>query len=723
LAGQELPLENVAGSPTRTSPVALTQMGVLLGTAAYMAPEQARGRSVDERADIWAFGCVLFEMLGGRTPFAGESVTDVLAKVIERDPDWSALPQATPPALRRLLRRCLEKNPKRRLAAVADARLELDEAATSSSADEAAASTSRRVRMASPTMRAAFVGLALIAAISAWGWFRAARVPSPVPATGAYVAATLGVNIPDLAALTDRFAVSPDGTMLAIVEGHRGGLILRRTSGLEPSPIAGTPPDAYAPVFSPDGKWIAFRTDRALMKIPVEGGNPAQIAEGNDYFTNLTWGADDRIRYPSLYNEAIRSVSANGGPVETIAFPPRTWVNRAAGLPNGRLLVSLMAGGESRLAVREPDGTLRTLVAGWDGRVAPTGHLLFSRQEGPTWSIVAAPFDESTATLTGEVKVLARDVPVRYATPAAAGATGDLFYIAGTPRSDRRVVIVDRAGAERDVPLPPGAWVRQSISPDGRQLALERWEGARRTLWTLTLDTGALTQVTYLDDSFSSRWMQDGKRIVFAQFPIDPALRGTSVWSVLTDGRGNVEPVNAQWDAYPSAVSSDGRTLYYHAYRSDQAQADIVSVATGDTAAKPSVLLATPASEESPVPSPDGRWLAYQTNASGRAEARLAPFTDLTAFAQVSIRGGSPIRWSRDGSSLFYTDGDVITAVDIGPRGPVLTSRRAVFSVPRDWRGRLDVMPDGEHAVMIRGGLIYSDIIVMQGALAGGRGR
>ena len=215
-------------------------------------------------------------------PFAGESVTDVLAKVIEREPDWSALPQATPPALRRLLRRCLEKNPKRRLAAVADARFELDEAATSPSPDEA--STSRPVRSASPTMRAAFVALALIAAISAWGWFRAARVPSPVPATGAYVAATLGVSIPDLAALTDRFAVSPDGTMLAFVDGTRGGLILRRTSGLEPSPIAGTPRDAYAPVFSPDGKWIV-RTDRALMKIPIEGGNSAQIAEGTTILT------------------------------------------------------------------------------------------------------------------------------------------------------------------------------------------------------------------------------------------------------------------------------------------------------------------------------------------------------------------------------------------------------------------------------------------------------
>ena len=243
---------------------------------------------------------------------------------------------------------------------------------------------------------------------------------------------------------------------------------------------------------------------------------------------------------------------------------------------------------------------------------------------------------------------------------------------------------------------------------------------ARRTIWTLTLDTGALTQVTYLDDSFSSRWMPDGKHIVFAHFPIDRASRHEPVER--PHGRARKRR------AHPRAVGCLPECglvrrphVYCYAYRSNQARPNMVSVSTGDTAA--SIRAARNLWSESCVPFPDGRWLAYQTNASGRAEARLAPFTDLTAFAQVSIRGGSPIRWSRDGSRLFYTDGDDITAVDIGPGGPVLTSRRAVFSVPRDWRGRLDVMPDGEHAVMIRGGLIYSDIIVMQGALTGGRGR
>jgi eukaryotic-like serine/threonine-protein kinase len=517
--GQGFAPETLANSPTVAAPAAMTQVGVLLGTAAYMAPEQARGRPVDERTDVWAFGCVLFEMLAGRAAFPGEDVTEILAKIIERDPDWTILPRGTPPAIRRLLRRCFEKDPKRRLASIADARLELDEAtsAVPDDADPRRSPTDQRPRI---VLIAAFGALTIVAAATTWGWVRATRdLPSAAPRR-TYIAATLGVSRPDLAALTDRFAVSPDGTMLAIVDRDRG-LLLRRTSSLDVTPIAGTPPDAYSPVFSPDGKWIAFRTDRALMKIPTEGGRPAQIAEGQDYFINLTWGADDRIRYPSLLNHAIRSVSAGGGSVDTISFGPRAWVSRAVGLPNGRLLVSLMLDGESQVVVREPDGTLRKLTAGWDAHLTPTGHLLFSRAEGATWSIVATPFDADTATLTGEPSVLARDVPVRYATPAAAGATGDVFYIAGAPRSDRRVVAVDRAGAERDIPAPPGAWVWQQVSPDGLRLVLGRWEGARRTIWTLTLDTGALTQVTYADDALGPHWLPDGRRVVFSQFPID----------------------------------------------------------------------------------------------------------------------------------------------------------------------------------------------------------
>jgi len=700
---------NVANSPTLTAHA--TQMGVLLGTAAYMAPEQALGKAVDRRADIWAFGCVLFEMIAGRPPFDGETITQILAKVIEREPDWTVLPATTPPAIRRLLLRCLEKSPSRRLAAIADARYELE--------DRSAGSSDVRGGAARPVLTIAVIVLALLAAATTWGWFWATRA-GPAPAAGAtYVAASLAVDVPDLAALVDRFAVSPDGTAMVTVDGIRGGLLLRRRSSLDLHPIPGVPADAYAPEFSPDGTWIAFRTDRALMKIPVEGGKPTQLVEASDYFVNLTWGTDDRIRYPSLHNDAIRSVSANGGPVETLPFP-QAWVERATALPNGRLLVSLVSGGKPQIAVRERDGTMRTLMSGWDARLAPTGFLLFTRPDGATWTLAAVPFDTNSATVTGDAIVLAQDVPVRYATPATATAAGDVFYATGRPRSERRLVIVDRAGAEREIPAPPGAWLSVSASADGRRIALARWEGARRTLWILALDTGALTQATYFDDALPPTWTPDGRRLIFSMFPIDSERKLTSVWSVLADGRGKVGPIPAQWDAYPAGVSSDGRTLFYSAYQSDQAQEDILTAPLGTPAAAPSAWLATPASEGRPLPSPDGRWLAYETNASGTMEARIAPLADPAAAVQVSGRGGSPIRWSADSARLYYTDGDTLAGVDVGPRGPLLASRRAAFPLPANWKRRIDVMPDGTHAVMIRGGLIVSDVVVMERALARG---
>ena len=667
---------NPAHSPTLTAHA--TQMGVILGTAAYMAPEQARGKPVDRRADIWAFGCILFEMVSGRAPFDGDTITEILARVIEREPDWTTLPPATPPAIRRLLLRCLEKSPSRRLAAIADARYELE--------DRGAGSADGPGRAARPILIFAVVALALVATATTWGWLQGRRAAEGPAGPATYIAASLAVHVPDLAALVDRFTVSPDGTSIVTVDGIRGGLLVRRRSSLDMHPIPGVPPDAYAPEFSPDGKWIAFRTDRALMKIPVEGGKPTQIVEAGDYFVNLAWGIDDRIRYPSLHNDAIRSVPANGGPVETIAFP-QAHVVRAAALPNGRLLVSLITGGERQIAVREPDGTMRRLMSGWDARIAPTGFLLFTRPDGATWTLAAVPFDPDSATVTGDALVLAQDVPVRYATPATATAAGDVFYATGKPRSERRIVIVDRAGAEREIAAPPGAWLALSASPDGNRLALTRWEGARRTLWTLALDSGALTQATYLDDALPPTWTPDGRRLIFSMFPIGSERKLTSVWSALADGQGKVEPIPAQWDAYPAGVSSDGRTLFYSAYQADQGQEDILSVPLGGPASAPSAWLATPASEGRPLPSPDGRWLAYETNASGTLETRIAPLSDPAAAVQVSSRSGSPIRWSRDSARLYYADGDTLAAVDVGARGPMLASRRAAFPCRRTGAG------------------------------------
>ena len=706
---------DVSHSPTlaRTG----TQAGVLLGTAAYMSPEQARGKTIDKRADIWSFGVVLFEMLTGKRLFQGETASDVLAAVLTRAPDLTALPAGTPGPVRQLLRRCLERDPRRRLRDVGDARLDLDEAAGHAAADAtgAPAVVTRR----SPVTFVAIAALAAMAAVATWGWVRAGGRQAPLRPPGTYVVAALGVSTPMLPALCDRFAVAPVGGALVLVDPDNGGLLLRRPSDLNANPIRGARPRAFSPVFSPDGRWVAFSSPgEGLMKIPVEGGAPVLIAPRSegvlDTFINPTWGPDDRIRFQSL--DSLRSVPATGGPVETLALGRKARVHRAQWLPGGRLLVSMTAGGEKRIAVREADGTLRPLTAGWDGRLTPTGHLLYSRAEGTAWSLVAAPFDPRTATLSGDATVIAPDVAVYFATPAAATTSGDLFYLGRAPRSDRRVVLVDRAGTERGTALAPGAWVDLRLSADGHKLALNRWEGARRTIWTLALGTGALTQVTYAEDTLFPRWMPDGKRVLFTHFPLDPDQSSTSMWSVLADGRGNIEPIlPGKRGEFPEATSADGRTLYY---TTEIPGRDILTLELGITGSKPTPLVATPASESQPVPSPDGRWLAYATNASGTDEVQVAALHDVAIVVQVSTRGGEPVRWSPDGTRLFYRDGDTIAVVDVARAGPVLSSRRTAFPVPHDQVGGVDVMPDGEHAVMIRGGRMYSDLVIVQGALA-----
>jgi Tol biopolymer transport system component len=469
-------------------------------------------------------------------------------------------------------------------------------------------------------------------------------------------------------------------------------------------------------VFSPDGQWIAFSGGDALMKIPVGGGTPVTIARSDDYYMNLTWSADDYIRYPSRDNTVIRSVSASGGAVEGIGFDAKAWVNRAYGLPAGRLLVSVIANGKRTITVREPDGRLRPLVDGWDGRLTPTGHLLFAQAEGQTWSLAAVPFDARSASLDGPAEVLASDVGVHYATPAAATTSGELFYVSGVVRSERRIVSIDAAGNQRDVPLQPGGWVHMQLAPDGRQLAISRWDNGRRSIWVSALDTGALTRVTYGNDSFYPVWMPDGRRLLFTQFLMDRESQETSMWSVATDGAGKIEPIGRQNGGYPTGTSADGRTLYYR-FETDVVQTDIRQLALDSPEAQPTSLVATPADESAALPSPDGRWLAYATAASGREEVRVLDLAARTASTQVSANGGRPTRWNAASTQLYYQDGDAISVIDIGRGGPLPVSKRVAFRLPLDRHGPSDVTPDGTRALVIRGGPIYQDLVVLEGAL------
>jgi Tol biopolymer transport system component len=370
------------------------------------------------------------------------------------------------------------------------------------------------------------------------------------------------------------------------------------------------------------------------------------------------------------------------------------------------------------IGIRETNGSIKRLCEGADAKLTPTNDLLYTKREGSKWSLMTRSFDPSSQSIRDDETLVAEDVAMRYATPAAATLAGDVFFVAGKVRSDRRIVILSRDGSERVLNGPEGPWQSLRLSPDGSRIALSRWDGARRTIWTLALETGALTQVTYLDDVFGPVWLGGSNELLVTQYPRDTGTKGTTIWRVATDGSGAIKPLFFHPESYVSSTSQDGRIVYYTSYDLNDAAGDLFAVDLSQNPPRRTTLLATPADEVDPLPSPDAKWLAYTTNASGSDEVRLTLLGTSGISTQVTMHGGTAIRWSNDSSKLYYRDGDSISVIDIAADGPRLGSRRAVFQLPGDSRGNVDVLPDGEKAILIRGGLMYSDLIVVQGLLA-----
>ena len=696
-----------------------TQAGMILGTASYMSPEQAKAKPVDKRSDIWAFGCVLFEMLCGKQAFSGETLTDTLAAVVRAEPDWESLPPSTPDSIRRLLSRCLDKDQKHRLRDIGEARVAIEET-LQGKANEPAAPMPRPPRLR--TWQVAIAVAVLTAVFSALVMLLLARQgslgsDSKTTLAGTYVVASIGVDQPSLVYLTDRFAVSPSGSSLVFVKRNEG-LFTRKLNQIVETQLPGTPKDAYAPVFSPDGKWIAFSSENSLKKIPADGGTPEVLARTTDYVVNLTWGKDDVIRFPSKDWDAIRYVSSKGGQLQSLNIDKGTNVSRADWLPGNRLLVSLTDSAGDYIGVRETDGSVKRLFEGADAKLTPTNDLLYVKRDGAKWSLMTRSFDPGSLSIKADEKLIAQNVAMRYATPAAATATGDVFFVSGEVKSDRRIVILLLDGTERVLEGAGGPWEMLRLSPDGSRIALSRWDGAQRTIWTLALETGALTQVTYLDDVFGPCWLGHSNELLVTQYPRNPGTKGTTMWRVAADGSGNIRPLFSHPESYVSSTSDDGRMVYYTSYELNDV-GDVFAVDLSQDPPRRTTLLATPADEKGALPSPNAKWLAFMTNASGSEEVRLTSLGIPGNSTQITMHGGIPIRWSNDSSKLYYRDGDAIWVIEIGPDGPLLGSRKTVFQLPGDTRGFPDVFPDGAKAIAIRGGLIYSDLIVVQGVLPG----
>ena len=662
----------VTEAPTIT--VDDTREGLVVGTAAYMSPEQARGQTVDKRTDIWAFGCVAYEMLTGHPPFPGDTVSDIIAAILEREPEWRALPATTSGTVQRLLRRCLEKDPKRRLHDIADARIEIDDVLVGAAVLPASVPVTPRSpgrnRLAWTVAALVLAALVVSLAVGAATYLRSmptdtrAYHTSIVPPEGVTFVASIGASGP-----VSRFALSPDGQRLAFLAAgadRRTRLWVRPLDTFAAQPLAGTE-DAHAPFWSPDGRFIAFVAEGKLKKIAVSGGPPLTVADVPGGFDSEgTWNRDDVILFGQ--RNRIARVFASGGdtpsPVTTLDTERGETGHRYPFfLPDGRHFLYL-AVGTAKGGVVDPRAVYVGSLDSKERKQLPEvrsnatyarGRLLYLRDT----TLVAQPFDVSRLELTGDAVPLADRIDVGGFT-GRAGAfavseTGVLAYQTNGGQVRSQLVWLDRAGKQLETVGDQGDQTGVELSPDGTRAAVSMLDPARNTrdLWIYEMAHGVRTRFTFDPaDDLESIWSPDGSRIVFAS-----RRKGRfDLYQKASNGVGAEDLVLADnLDKYPSSWSADGRVIsYYNGAAANPGTARDLWVFPPFGNRKPTVFLRTESSEMSGRFSPDGRWVAYASNESGRFEVYVQPFPGPGGKWQISSGGGSDPRWRRDGKELFY---------------------------------------------------------------------
>ena len=713
---EEMPPADLSHSPTITRQG--TETGVVLGTAAYMSPEQARGKTLDKRTDIWSFGCVLYESLTGQAPFLGETVSDTMVRILEREPDWDALPDDTPPFIRLLLHRCLQKDAKDRLHDIADARIEIRDASSEPyraiSADEVPPAARKQVwEKAVPWAVAGL--LAVVAALAFWSPWQAS---TPAGSTRRF-ATTLppGQTIPNLGSWGSTVALSADGSQLVYVaqEGNSRQLYRRAMDSFEAEPIPGTE-RALAPFLSPNGEWVCFYSRRELKKVSLRGGAPSGICRLNaTTFRAGYWGPDDTIVYGHCTFGLVKVPAAGGTPEQ---FTRVSAVEDEAGhvfpqlLPGGKAVLFTIWNSpkDSQIAVRQLDtGEQRTVVKpGTYGRYVPTGHLVYA------WDgeLRAVPFDLETFEAVG-LPVRVVDSVLMEGDPMAAhfsvSDNGTLVYVPGGRVGDEGTLVwVDHTGGVDPLPFPPGEFGPR-VSPDGRQVLVSRADetGAGKHLWTYELERGVERRLTVEKGAdYWPAWTLDGRRVVYN------SGRGGKVvlfWKPV-DGSGPEEPLVAESEYWksPYSWSPDGTLAYQESETPGQGFDVWVLPTEGDGQAR--ALIHSESNELHPAFSPDGGWLAYATDESGRYEVCVRPYPGPGAVIQVSIDGGWEPLWSPDGREIYYRRnwGDEVMAVRFIAEGPTPTVTKPQLLVDGRykegfWYGRrYDLSPDGKRFLMVQ---------------------
>jgi len=675
-----------------------TREGTVVGTAPYMSPEQMRGSDIDRRSDVWSFGCVVYEMVTGRRAFRGETSADVIAAVIEGDPDWSAIPSGTPPGVMRLLRRCLRRDASQRLRDMGDARLELEEMGT---AGETPIEPSRRripiVAIAALVAAAGVLALAVV-------WARRAPVAEGAPAH-------FVVSIPQDAPLGGldfpSIAIAPDGTRVAYV-GNRGGrtqLFVRPMDVIDPLAIAGTT-DAVSPFFSPDGHWIAFFADGQLKKVAVSGGAPITLCPA-PVGLGGTWNRDDVIVFAAATGSGLSRIAATGGtprPLTTLDVTQGEFSHRwPEWLPDGETVVFTVGTSGSWndaqvAAISTRTGQRTTLVRGGTNPhfVAP-GALLYA-QKGRLMSV---SFDPGRLTVTGTPSVAIESVLQSSdgAAQFSASSAGHAVFISGgSDANQRRLVSVSRDGASvLPFAAPPGAYVAPRASPDGRKL-LVTIESPSPDLWVYDVTLGSTTQITFDSGATSPALSRDGRRVAFSSTRTGvPNLFVASI-----DGTGPLERLASSGNAQiPGSWAPDGTLVYVE--RRAATGRDILLLTTPDHRSRS--LVESAGDESAPAFSPDGQSLAYVSNETGRSEVYVRARFDSARARRISTDGGTEPVWDRSGRQLYYRDGARMMSVALSSRDE---PGRPEMLFERDFaRGtndapNYDVMPDGRFVMIER---------------------
>jgi serine/threonine-protein kinase len=704
-------LAKTSVSRSATAEPTVTQEGRVIGTPAYMSPEQARGKSTDRRTDIWSFGCVLYEMLTGKVPFEGETTTDTIARIIEREPDWDRLPTTTPPNIRVLLRRCLAKEPRRRLQHIGDAVLEIDETLSLPAVEPPiTAPMVGRVRLMPWRLTVICSVAGIVVGLVAASIFMSKPTTPSVTTVAAAPTRRAVITLPENQILSifhsttfgvrrPAFALSPDGSRLVYVArvGDSTQLFERLMNQYEVRPIPGTD-GASSPFFSPDGQSVGFFAEEKLKKGSLRGGDPLMLCNAGRH-RGGGWGSDGMIYFTK--GEGLLRVPASGGEPEPLGIESDTF---GIGYPQ------ILPGSKAVLISSENDAMVFSLETrekkilvrgGQHARYVPTGHLIYTR----AGAIEAMPFNLTTLEVAGRPMPILEGVLLDSrdgATQLAFSNDGLLVY---APGSDIRMTIptwIDRQGEDEPLSMPARIYGTLKLSPDGKRLAILVHE-LQSNVYVYDIARGMETRLTVEGDNYYPLWTPDSKRVVFSH-----RRKEDEQWDLLwarADGSGKAELLHSSpIQLAPYSWSPDGKLLALYGHDSGTWDWDIwVLSLEGNRTPEP--LIKTQFIDVGPAFSPDGRWIAYSSDRDGRFQIYVRPYPAMDRVIPISREFGEEPVWSASGDELFYRNRSkwMVVSISTEPEFKAGTPQ-VVFEGPYANVSGLsyDVAPDGQRFLVLK---------------------